>query len=275
MKTPPRSGPFLPAVFAVAGAAAIAQAAPMLQVSLATRETGFGGSAIGTIGANGGATGGIEWVNKDGQMLTLDGTWQTFTWSPATDPITAFAGASANSILEGSYGTIEHLRFHNHTDLEGVIMLWIDLIQDSIDPAGPDPVTTTTISNFEGFAETDGTGTTEVIFQEPRFSGSTLNELALLPNFGGIDNTVNSPADVGGTGSMRFEWDFLGSADPTPPENWLRLTTFNTENLPNPVIRYDQSSIVTVRIMGVIPEPSSLLPLGAGALASVYRRRRA
>jgi hypothetical protein len=250
--------------------AAAASAAPSLQVSLATRETGFAGNANGTIGANGGGTGGIEWLNKDGQSLTLDGTWQTFTWNVAAEPVTAFAGASANGILEGSYGTIEHIRFNNNTDFEGVVTMWIDLVQDTVDPAGPAPPTTTTLTDFEGFAETDGSGTTEVMFQEPRFSGSTLAELALTPNFGGIDNAVG----FSGTSSMRFEFDFLGSADPSPPENWLRLTTFNTENLPNPVIRYDQSSVVTVRIMG-IPEPSTVLLLSFPALMAACRRRRA
>lgn len=259
------------ALGAVVGAATAAMAgAPTLQVSMATRETGFGGSLVGDIGANGGGTGGIEWINKDGQSLTLDGTWQTFTWNLATDPVAPFAGVSANGILEGTYGTIEHIRFNNNTDYTGVITMWIDLVQDSIDPAGPPPPATTTIQDFEGFAETDASGTTEVVFQEPRFSGSTTSELALLPNFGGIDNS----AGFSGTSSMRFQYQFLGGADPSPPENWLRLTTFNTENTPNPVIRYDQNSVVTVRIMGV-PEPSTMLLLGIPAMLAMARKRRA
>lgn len=259
------------ALGAVLGVATAAMAgAPTLQVSLGTRETGFGGSTVGDIGANGGSTGGIEWINKDGQTLTLDGTWQTFTWNLATDPVAPFAGTSANGILEGAYGTIDNIRFNNNTDYSGVITMWIDLVQDTIDPTGPPPAATTTISDFEGFTETDATGTTEVVFQEPRFSGSTSGELALLPNFGGIDNSVG----FSGTSSMRFQYQFLGPADPSPPENWLRLTTFNTENIPNPVIRYDQSSVVTVRIMGV-PEPSTVALLGIPALLALARRRRA
>ena len=250
-------------------ATAMASAAPSLKVSLGTRETGHGGSLEGNIGADGGASGGIEWLNRDGQTLVLDGTWQTFTWTIAAEPVAPFAGASANGILEGSYGTIEHIRFLNNTLYTGTITMWIDLVQDTIDPPGPPPPATTTLQDFEGFAETDGTGTTEVMFQEPGFSGSTAGDLAATPDFGGIDNSVG----FSGVSSMRFQYKFLGAADPSPPDNWLRLTTFNTENTPNPVIRYDQSSVVTVHIMGV-PEPSTLALLGIPAMLAMALKRR-
>jgi hypothetical protein len=262
MKKTALTGLTLMAMLAMLTANVMAQST--LKVSLGTRETSFAGNPNGNIGDNGGSTGGIEWINKDGQTLVLDGTWQTFTWNMGIDPVAPFAGTSANGILEGAYGTIEHLRFNNDTDFDFPITMWIDLVQDTIDPPGPPPPSTVTIQDFEGFP-----ATTEVMFQEPRFSGSTSAELALTPDFGGIDNAVG----FSGTSSMRFEYRFLGAADPSPPENWLRLTTFNTANTPNPVIRYDQSSVVTIRIMG-IPEPGSIVLLGIPTMLTLCRRLR-
>jgi hypothetical protein len=73
---------------------------PTLNISIGVRETFFNGGPQGPIGSNGGTTGGIEWINLDGQTLVLDGTWQLFSFFFIFDPVTAFAGVSANSILE-------------------------------------------------------------------------------------------------------------------------------------------------------------------------------
>jgi hypothetical protein len=256
------------AVGAVAAAASMTYAAPELKVSLGVRETQFAGSTVTTIGANGGATGGIEWINKDAQTLVLDGTWQTFTWNLATDPVAPFAGTSANGILEGTHGVIEHVRFQNPTGFASIVTMWVDFVVNSFDPAGPPPPETHTVQNWEGFANN-----AEVMFQEPRFSGSTAGDLELLPNFGGVDNAVA----FDGLGSARYEYRWL-NPDPTPADTWLRLTTFGAgaPNQPgaNPVIRLDSNSVVTMRIMGV-PEPSTMLLLGIPAMMALARRRRA
>ena len=56
---------------------AAAAGAQSVQISIAVRETGFASGPFTNIGDNGGATGGIEWVNRDGQTLNLDGTAHT------------------------------------------------------------------------------------------------------------------------------------------------------------------------------------------------------
>jgi len=244
---------------------AAAWAQPSVLVSMGTRETGTSAE----IGGNGGTANGIEWVNLDGQTLVLDGTWQLFTFDMDTDPITPFAGGSANGVLgdingdgvpDVFTGTIEHIRFR-FVDYFQPITLWIDDVADTIDPPGPPPPTTITFGTFEGYA--DGT---EVMFQEPGFSGSTSGfQDPAFPDISAIDNTVAHS----GTGSLRVEFDWLDTADPT---FWLRLTTYGTNQpQPNPAIRYDQDSVVSFWIRG-IPEPTTLLLLGVPGLALLRRR---
>src|SRR5262245_45422872 len=67
----------------------IARAADSWSVSIGVRETGTSAA----IGADGGTSGSIEWVNLDGQSIIADGLWHQYTWNFGTDPITAFAGS--------------------------------------------------------------------------------------------------------------------------------------------------------------------------------------
>ncbi len=242
------------AVLLVVGASA------QLQLSIGVRETGFAGGADNGVGGNGGSTGGIEWINLDGQNLTMDGTWQTFTWTFATDPVNAFAGTSANSILEGSFGVLEHLRIRNTGGVTAPIKLWIDEISNTFTPPGGGS-TTVTFGDFEGFAPG-----AEVIFQEPRFSGSTSGNLALAPNTSVVTNT----ASFAGAQSDQVDFQFVDGT----PTRWVRLTTFNTPNVPNPIVRFDGGSVLTMHVRAV-PEPGTLAVLGLGALALLRRRKKA
>ncbi len=226
----------------VALSAAAAAQAPQLKISIGVRETGIAGSPFTNIGDNGGTLGGIEWIDKDTQVLTLDGTWQFFSFSLATHPITAFAGTTANGVIDGQWGTLEHIRVLNDQGITTPINLWIDDVQNTVTPTGGGP-TTTTFGTFEGYADN-----AEVMFQEPGFSGSTAGNLVVTPpGTSGVDNLVASR-----TSSDRCKFQFLDAT----PTRWVRLTSFNTLNQRNPLVRFDDNSVIGFWMRGGVPQPS-------------------
>jgi hypothetical protein len=253
------------AILASLLAAAPIQAASLL-ISIGVRETGNPNNLL--VGQNGGSTGGIEFVNRDGQTLNADGTWQRFVFTPLTDPLTAFAGTTANSMLDEDWGVLEHVRIANVTDGATRFRVWIDDIDNTIPSSGP-----INFANFES-----ATVGTEVVFQEPRFSGSTTANLQLLPNASLVTNTMANT----GTQSNQVDFEFL--TDGPAPANWLRLTTFNTPNQPNPLVRLRESIAgapampTTISFWAkaiVIPEPSSILLACLGlCLAALTGHRR-
>lgn len=228
----------------------------ILNVSIGIRETEAGGGTVGVpIGGNGGTLGGIEFVNLDGQSLTLDGTFQTFTFNFQNDALTAFAGTTANSVYDGTRGVLEHIRFRNISGELGPISLYVDNVR-AISPTGA----VTTVTDFEGWANG-----TEVSFQEPRFSGSTSSNLLTTPNIAGVSDAFASQ----GLASYNVQFQFVDATN----TRWVRLTTNGLTNLPNPVIEFGQGWQLKFDVRGeVVPEPTgaALLLLAAPAL----RRRR-
>jgi len=214
--------------------ASLAHAQDQVHVSIGVRETGFAGGTFTAIGANGGSAGGIEWVNRDAQVLTLDGTWQQFTFNLTTDPIVAFAGTTANSVLEGSFGVLENIRILNSGGRTEPIKIWIDDLVNTTTPLGGQP-TPTVIEDFQSY-----TAGTEVVFQEPSFSGSTAANL-IAGSTAGVDTFVPSRS-----ASYRCDFQFIDNVI----TRWLRLTTFNTTIKPNPQIRFDDSSTITFWMRG-------------------------
>ncbi len=190
--------------------------AASLSVSIAIRETGGSGPAFSDAGAGGG----IEWVNKDGQSLTLDGTWQLFTFTPSTDTLTAFAGATANGVLDVDWASLEHVRLLNSDGITSPIRLWIDDVTNT-DSGGA------TVEGFESYAVND-----EVIFQEPSFSGST--DANLEP---GSSSLVSDSMAYAGSKSDEINFQFIDSNS----TRWVRLTTFGTSNLPNPAMHVNDT----------------------------------
>jgi hypothetical protein len=226
--------------------------ASALQLSLGVRETATGGGAEVAIGGDGGSAGGIEWINRDALNVPLDNQWHRYAWDLDADPATAFAGITANSILEGAYGTIEHLRFLNETGVTAPITVWIDYVVNTF---GPGPVV---VQDFEGFANG-----AEVMFQEPSFSGSTASNVAP-----GSTSVVDDSTAFNGLASYRVSWTFVDNG----PTRWVRLTTFGTPNQPNPLIRFDQNSVVSLYVKAV-PEPATAAMLLVGGWLMIVRRR--
>ena len=246
---------------AIAGATALALCGPAravnLAISIGVRETG----TSAPIGGDGGAANAIEWVNRDGLMLPLDGAFHTFTFNFGTDPVAFFfgtqpAGGQPNR-LDGTRGTLEHVRIRNIDGVTVPVQLYIDNIRNTTASGGPQ-----TVSNFEGF----GVGT-EVTFQEPNFSGSTSANLATTPNVAAVTTTAASQ----GTQSNGVQFRFIDATN----TRWLRLTTNAATNLPNPAIDFAPGNTLSFDIRGVaVPEPAGagvVLTLAWGAL----RRRGA
>lgn len=239
-------------------AAATASQGALLDVSIGIRETEAGGGTVGVpIGGNGGTAGGIEFVNLDGQTLTLDGTFQTFTFNFQADALTAFAGTTANSLYDGTRGVLEHIRFRNSGGELGPISLYIDNVR-AISPTGA----VTTVTDFEGWANG-----TEVSFQEPRFSGSTSSNLLTTPNIAGVSDAFASQ----GAASYNVQFQFVDATG----TRWVRLTTNGLTNLPNPVIEFGPGWQLKFDVRGeVVPEPASAAVLLLAAGAPLLRRRR-
>ncbi len=218
--------------------------AASLKVSIGIRET----NSPVAIFADGGTSGGIEWVNRDGQSLVADGTWQLFTFTPGSDPLLAFAGLTANSALEPNHdsATIEHIRLLNDEGITQPIRVWIDDVTNTV-AAGP------TVENFDSAALG-----TEVMFQEPGFSGSTSANLVA-----GSTTAVSNSMAFSGAQSLQMDLQFVDST----PTRWARVTTFATPNVPNPKVQILEpgAPLPTISFYAkatVIPEPASLMLLG-------------
>jgi hypothetical protein len=229
-----------------------------LAISLGVRETGSAGPIFG----DGGTANGIEWVNLDGQSLATNGTWQLFTFTPTVDTLNAFAGATANAILDQDWGTIEHIRIRNSDGITVPIRMWIDNVTNT-DAAG------SVVEGFESFPVGN-----EVMFQEPSFSGSTAANL--LP---GSTAAVSDSMAFAGSQSYETNFQFVDSTD----TRWVRLTTFATaQPLPNPRIHMRETAFTpTISFYAkaiVIPEPATFALVGlalTGVVLMGCRRRGA
>lgn len=207
-----------------------------LTISIAVRETETGGDVFNGVGSTGTTGGGIEWVNLDVPTIPVDGSWTNLSFNLTSDPITAFAGTSANSILEGTFGVLEHVRILNSGGIQDPLEITIDNITNTwTDQNGQQQ--SVNFGDFEGFLDLD-----EVVFQEPSFSGSTAGNILTQPfSTSGVDNYV---ASIGSSGcAVNFQF-----VDNTPTR-WVRLTTFSTgQPGGNPQIRFDGGSVISFDI---------------------------
>jgi hypothetical protein len=87
------------------------------------------------------------------------------------------------------------------------------------------PTSAQLLTDFEGYP-LGANG--QVMFRQPSFSGTTSGFLETSPN----QSVISNEQAHSGTQSLKVAFQFKASQ--TNP--WVRLTTFNTANLPNPII---------------------------------------
>ncbi len=107
---------------------------------------------------------------------------------------------------------------------------WQVLVED------PLPCYPVMLSHFEGYANN-----ARVMFQYPRYSGSTPQNLEMEPNVAGVTDQV---APFGGSACCKVQWQFVES----DPSRWMRLTTHNSPYVPNPTIALDRPIRVRMRV---------------------------
>jgi hypothetical protein len=88
---------------------------------------------------------------------------------------------------------------------------------------------------FADFEANIGAGNGTVLFQPPIFSGSTSARLVTPPNTSQVTETFPGGNLNAGNAVLNVNWEW--SATATSPV-WLRLTTFNTATLGNPIISF-------------------------------------
>jgi len=207
------------------------------------------------LGADGGTSGGIEWVGSSttsgapaGIVLNPSAGWQTITIDPAVGPIRNFSGG--NGVLSSTYnkGTLEHIAFTvNSTSANrsvGSYVIYIDnVVNVGAGAGGADFL----ISNFDSFA----VGAT-VMFRQPSFSGSTSANLEATTEFPAVPNSTLASADQSnpaGGKSVKTSWYFKDTA----ATRWLRLTSYAATNLPNPTIDLTKPVRFDVLVLPVLP----------------------
>jgi hypothetical protein len=93
-----------------------------------------------------------------------------------------------------------------------------------------------TITDFEGYDIGD-----RVLFNDPRYSGSTINDLETTPNVAEVTDGVVafSPSQ-----SYLVRWQYVD----TDPQRWMRLTTYQASHIPNPTVELDRPIRVRLRL---------------------------
>ncbi len=92
------------------------------------------------------------------------------------------------------------------------------------------------LTTFESYASD-----TQAMFRDPRTSGTTSGHLKTSPNVSLVSSEV-SGAD--GRKTCKVQWQFVDAST----SRWLRLTTSNTANLPNPSIDVRRAVRVRLRL---------------------------
>lgn len=209
-----------------------------IRVAMGVRETG---QTSGTIGADGGVIGTVEWVGADakignaphGKLLEPRFTWQTLTFRCTGENADSVMPFDGNGVVTGAYGVLESLAFTIEPPYDtGRYVLYIDSIMNG----------STVLNNFDMVAAVPFT---QVMFRNPRFSSSTYGNLLDYPDIAEIDTTQSVDHSMR---SYRVAFQFRDNS----PGMWMRLTTFDDSSTPhillaNPLI--DLSEPVTIRFL--------------------------
>ncbi len=156
-----------------------------------------------------------SWIMLDGPPgASVDTTGRVSGWTPAG----ADAGQTFDFAVRASNATT--------SDDES----WTVTVIDA------PPCATISITDFEGFASG-----AQVLFNRPRFSGTTIGDLATEPDQAEVTDAVDA---FSGDSCSVVRWRYLD----TSPERWMRLTTFNADSVPNPTIQLDRPLRVRVRV---------------------------
>lgn len=92
------------------------------------------------------------------------------------------------------------------------------------------------LTGFESY----GVGT-QVMFRNPRFSVSTSTHLVASPD---VSEVADDPSALDGAYALKLSWQFTDAT----AARWVRVTTFDAANLPNPVIALDKPVRVRLRL---------------------------
>ncbi|MFH1745641.1 MAG: hypothetical protein ABIG44_01220 [Planctomycetota bacterium] len=211
-------------------------------ICIGVRET----TDVGDLGQPGQNSGEIEWVGAtsvldnapQGTPISATGGWQTLEFDPAGVLIEPFTGDGA---ITAPYGTLEHLAVAvNSTSADrstGVYHLYVDNVINVGAGAGGSNFV---IEDFEAYALDS-----EVLFQEPTFSGTTDIHLSYPPSYSGTTDAYGNPGQ-----SEYLSWFWLD----TTAQRWIRLTSYLANNRPSPII--DLSKPIRMDVL-LIEEPQT------------------
>jgi len=193
-------------------------------ICIGVRET----DDAGPLGSEGSSTGTIEWIGADsvvddapqGIAVSLSDSWQPLVFDPVAGPVTGFSG---DGVIDVARGTLEHLAVAVNAASPdrstGAYELYVDnVVNVGAGDGGSDFV----ITDFEGFEVG-----TEVLFQEPTYSGSTDMHLAPLPSASEVSDAAGNPGQ-----SELLVWFWVS----TDAQRWARITTSGAAEVPSPII---------------------------------------
>ncbi len=214
-----------------------------LRICIGVRET----NDPGLPGQTGTGTGAIEWVGIAdpnsasqpwGKALTPAAGWQTFTFvcnDPNVDKVKAMPGGGGDGIITATKGVLEHIAITADNlsagRSSGTYYMYVDEIVNV--GAGPGGTDALLANGFEGYALGS-----EVMFQEPTYSGTTSANLSYPPS----SSTV-APYGYSSSQSDLVSWFFKD----TTASRWIRLTTASVGYVSSPIV--DLTRPIRMRIL--------------------------